>query len=308
MLTLVTVNFNNAEATLGLLRSLERQSDRDFDVIVVDNASAPGDRALVGEFISSTTISADLVLNERNLGFSGGNNLAIRKALAQSAEWIVLINNDTTVSGDFIRNLKAALPKEPAVVGIPLSEEGSDRGEGRRIAYAGLVKWLKPTLPHIYEIEKLGAEHSQLLYAVGAGMAVHRDAFAKAGLLDERYFLYFEDADFSLRARRAGVSVRFISAPSITHGVSVSTRKLGAPLLLRYHARNALLFNKTHGPWWVRKSLPFAAFYGIVRQSVKLLLMPARRPESRAIMAGIVDFYAKRFGYIPPEAPDIHRH
>lgn len=291
MITLITVNYNNAGATMGLLRSLELQSDREFDIIVVENGSSPGDRAELGAYAATSPLNMDLLLSETNRGFSGGNNLAIRKALAQGSTWLMLINNDTTVTPDFIARVRAQLPDEPSIVGIALDE-------GSRTAYAGIVQWLRSTLSHIYDHSQLSSPSSRLQYAIGAGMAVHRDALARIGLLDERYFLYFEDADFSLRARRAGIPLRFLKEPVIFHGVSASTRHLGSPLLLYYHARNALLFNRLHGPWWIRKSLPAAALYGIVHQLLKMLLMPSRRPESRAIAFGIIDFYARRFGKI----------
>lgn len=291
MLTLITVNYNCAEKTIGILRSLEYQTDQSFDVIVVDNDSAPADRGLLGEYAASSSLKLDVIYSDTNRGFSGGNNLAIRKALAQGSEWVLLINPDTTVESDFISEIIRQLPSQTELVGIPLRE-------GDRVAYAGQVRWFKPTLPHIYSHSKLITENGKLFYAIGAGMLIHRDVFEKTGMLDERYFLYFEDVDFSLRARRAGIPLRFLSHPVITHSVSQSTRQLGRLLLLRYHARNALLFNSLHGPWWVRVALPFAAIYGMIFQFAKIVLMPSRRSPSRAIAAGIVDFYAHRFGKI----------
>jgi GT2 family glycosyltransferase len=283
MLTLITVNYNCATKTLELLRSLERQTDPNFDVIVVDNDSAPEDRSMLGEYAVASPLKLDVIHSATNRGFSGGNNLAIRKALAQGSEWILLLNPDTTVGPDFI----AQLPQEEGIVALPLDEGG-------HTAYAGIIKWLRPTLPHLYQPELDRAD----IYAIGAGILIHKEVFEKIGMLDERYFLYFEDADFSMRARRAGIPMMFLTAPIISHGVSQSTKRLGRPLLLRYHARNALLFNWIHGPWWVRGALIGASIYGIILQLLKILLMPSRRPQSWAIAAGILDFYAKRFGKI----------
>lgn len=299
MISLITVNFNNAQSTIALLRSLESQTDKHFDVFVVDNASDAADRGQLGEYAAMSPLTLELLMSRENKGFSGGNNLAIRKALEQGSEWLVLINNDTTVSEDFIAQLRPQLDRGSAVIGIPLRE-------GPRIAYAGIVRWLKPTLPHVYDASERDTlmEHKKLLYAIGAGAAIHRNVFPKIGFLDERYFLYFEDADFSDRAHRAGIPVRFVDAPVITHAVSQSTSSLGSPLLLRYHARNALLFNALHGPWLVRSILPLAAVYGIFFQLIKMLLLPSRRAVSRAIRDGIIDFYAKRFGKIRSEGED----
>ncbi len=275
---------------MALLRSLERQIDRIFDVIIVDNDSAPEDRVLLGQYASTSSLKLDIIYSDQNRGFSGGNNIGIRKALAQGSEWVVFINNDTTVSDDFIALLRGHLGHDPALIGLPLRE-------GERIAYAGKIVWNAATLPHRY-IPVVGDSSS--LYPIGAGVAVHRDVFEQIGLLDERFFLYFEDAEFSLRARAAEIPIRFLQAPIITHAVSESTRHLGSPLLLRYHARNSLLMQKLRGPWWVKIALPFWSFFAMLRQIVKILLMPSRRAPSRAIVAGIIDFYAKHFGKIDP--------
>jgi GT2 family glycosyltransferase len=287
-ITIITVNYNCAEKTIELLRSLERQSITRFDIIVVDNDSTPADRGLLGEYTASSRLHLDIIYSDRNRGFAGGSNLGIRKALAQGSMWLLLINPDTTVGSDFIATLQPQLTGDPAVIGIPLKEDN-------RVAYAGIVRWLAPTLPHLY---RPPASSDRLLYVIGAGLAIHRDAFEHIGFLDERYFLYFEDADFSMRVHRAGIPIRFLTSPVIEHGVSQSTRKLGGPLLLRYHARNALLFNSMYGPRWIRAALPLAALYGMIFQLAKIVLMPSRRVPSKAIAAGIIDFYAHRFGKI----------
>ncbi len=299
MLTFITVNYNNAAATVALLRSLERSTRKDFAVIVVDNDSRPDDRAMLGQYAASSPLQLDIIYSERNRGFSGGNNLGIRKALAQQATWVLLINNDTTVGEEFVDRLSQQLNDTPALIGVPLHE--SDR-----IAYAGHVRWLATTLDHVHAPVSRITYPVSRLYAIGGGMIVHRDVFERIGLLDERYFLYFEDADFSVRARRAGIPLRFLDHPAITHAVSGSTRALGSLLLLRYHMRNALLFDASNGPWWVHATLPFWSFWITLKQLGKLVFMPSRRASSQAILAGVVDYYGHRFGHLPPH-PD-HRY
>ena len=284
MLTFITVNFRSAEETIGLLRSLAAQTSDAFDVIVVDNDSPESDRVRLASYASASPLHLDVIYSDRNRGFSGGNNLGIRKALAQGSEWIMLINPDTTVEPTFVRDLRSHLPSEPSLVGCAL-------GENDRTAYAGAVRWLSTTLAHVYR------PHTRKGYAIGAAMLVHRDVFTGAGLLDERYFLYFEDADYTMKVREAGLPVAFIDSPVVTHAVSATTRTLGAPLLLRYHTRNALLFNRSHGPWWVRAALPFWAGFILLKQGLKAVV-PSRRPAATAIAAGIMDHYRGHYGII----------
>ncbi|HUO75306.1 MAG TPA: glycosyltransferase family 2 protein [Candidatus Paceibacterota bacterium] len=287
MLTILTVNYRSATSTIALLRSLERQTRTDFDVIVVDNDSPAADRAALAAYAVTSPLALDIILSDTNRGFSGGNNLGIRKALAQGSPWLMFINPDTTAPSDMVASLMAQMEAGPGIVGVPLREGG-------RITRRGIVRWLSARLEHAYE----PAADTTDAYAVGAGMLIHRDVIDAIGLMDERYFLYFEDAEFSVRARQAGYDIRFAERPVITHAVSATTSNLGVPRLLHYHVRNALLFNASRGPWWVRVALPFWAASIMARQLMKLAIAPNRRTHARAIMAGVVDHYRGHYGII----------
>ena len=290
-LALVTVNYNCAPRTLGLLRSLAAQTDRDFATIVVDNDSAPRDREVLGR-AASEPLALDIIHADHNGGFAAGCNVGLRRAFGQGADWVLLINPDTTVAPDFIAQLRATLSDGPALIGLPLQEGG-------QLVRGGRVRWLHTTLAHTTTPDG-GA------YVVGAGMVIHREVYQRIGGLDERYFLYFEDVAYTCRARRMGVPVRFLDRPTITHAVSQSTSSLGAPALLRYHMRNALLFNHDAGPWWVRMALPGWAFFATIKQFVKYLVRPSHRAPARAILAGVRDYYDNRFGTTAQS--EAHRH
>src|SRR3989344_804013 len=188
MLSIITINYNGAERTIRLLESLAKQTDSDFKVYVIDNASEESDFQTLKNCSTCDVEQVDLIRNSENLGFSGGCNTGIKKALENGSEWVVLLNNDTWVESDFISRLKANLEGKGGLMGIPLIEDN-------HTAYAGQIEWLKPTLDHIYTIDRLAMS---INYAVGAGIAVHKSVFEKIGMLDENYFLYFEDADFSI--------------------------------------------------------------------------------------------------------------
>ncbi len=276
-LTLITINFNGADTTIQLLESLRAQTDTEFDIIIVENDSEESDRERLGAYIAGYPGSLDLISSPRNLGFSGGNNLGIRKALAQGTDWVLLINNDTTVAPDFIARVRAQLVDGPSIVGLPLQE-------GDRIARAGQIRWCTSTLPHIYDTI---VEPSQT-YAIGAGVVIHRGVFERIGFLDESYFLYFEDADFTVRARRAGIPIRYLAYPLVQHALSASTRALGSPLLLRYHLRNSIRFNRRHAPWQARIALPLVLGLTLVKQLVKLAI-GRDRAQSIALLQGLRD-------------------
>ena len=303
-LSIITINYNGSGATINLLSSLAHQTDKDFQIIVVDNASEEADfnnlqQATKGIFAKMPFV----IRSDKNLGFSAGHNEGIKRAInplvsgdpglaSGEANWVVLINNDTLVESSFIGALKAKLGGLEGIVGIPLAEDG-------RTAYYGLIEWLKPTLSHGYN--PLYSEYlrrNRSYYSIGAAMAIHRNVFDKIGFLDEKYFLYFEDADFSLRAGRASVPINFIDEPKVQHKeVSKTNKKLGNPLLLRYHYRNALYFNRKSGPWYIKILVWPWSFWIIKKQLFKIMFM-YQQEKSLAILSGVFDFYRGRMGKI----------
>ncbi len=287
----ITVNFNGAEDTIRLVESFKNQRESDCKLFVVDNASESRDRNKLKEYLRSQISWSELIENNENLGFSGGNNVGIRKALKEQFDWIILINNDAWVGPKFVLGLKTFLSRQDSqIVCLPIKE-------GAKIAYCGKVSWLYAQGFHVYDpVESLKLKAGNSLYAIGAGMAVHGSVFERIGFFDERFFLYFEDADFSVRALRADISIE-IAPYAVHHQPFSTTGKLGKSKLLYYHVRNALLFNQKNAPWWVKIILPFASFYGIVLQIAKIIL-GINPGESRAVLRGILDFYRGRFGKI----------
>ncbi|MBP6886131.1 MAG: glycosyltransferase, partial [Candidatus Pacebacteria bacterium] len=122
MISIVTINFNAANVTLRLIRSLSLQSDSDFKLYVIDNDSEGSDRKTLRKAISDCPIAIELIESDINGGFSAGNNLGIRRAMDNGAQWIVLLNNDAVVSRDFVKCLREQLPSDPGIVGLPIQE------------------------------------------------------------------------------------------------------------------------------------------------------------------------------------------
>lgn len=286
-ISIITLNFNGSEDTIKLLGSLEEQTDKDFEVIVVDNASEETDYRNLQTFTDTLNLKTRIIKNNRNLGFSGGNNVGIRQALENGSDWVVWLNNDTWVESTFIERLKSILSAKNGVVGIPLIE-------GDRVAYCGKVQWLKPTLQHIYA--KYNTQKNKC-YIIGGAAAIQKDIFQKVGLLDEKYFLYFEDADFSIRAKKAGLKISVADSLSVHHHTSSTTKKLGSPLLLRYHYRNALYFNSKNSPWYIKLLIWPWSLIIIAKQLIKLI-MRKNIAQSRSILSGVIDFYRNSKGKI----------
>ena len=296
-LSIITINYNGSENTIKLLKSLGNQTlrqgsgqaDHDFEIIVIDNASEETDFSNLQLTIDTmqNNIVPMVIRNSDNLEFSGGNNVGIKEALKRGSEWVLLLNNDTWVEKDFIVSLKQHLEGSGGVVGLSVNE-GADK-----IAYCGKIQWFCSNLNHVYDM--LNTEC--LTYAIGGAVAIHKDVFDKIGFWDEKYFLYFEDADFSLRARRINIPINFIKESKVNHQASSSTKKLGSPLLLRYNYRNSLYFNWKNGPWYIKMTVWFWSFWIIKKQLLKLMFQ-YKPDESIEILRGVMDFYKRRMGKI----------
>ncbi len=283
------LNWNGREDTLRCLAAL-----REVRVVVADNGSGDGSV----EAIRSAFPSVALVENGANLGFSGGNNAAIRYALGQGAEWVVLVNNDASLEAGAPEALRAAAARHPragVLAGKLLDADGGRvQWAGQRVAlltgYAGRPRGHGRPDEFPYRIE--GATDR----AVGALMAVSREAIAAAGLLDEDLFAYVEDVDWSLRIRAAGFECVFVPGARAVHRVSASTGGAAASThTVYYGVRNTIVVVERHRPLgrvgtWLRRGAVLGAFAlhaGVVLRSNGAL---------KAVMEGYRDALAGRLG------------
>ncbi|MEK7151211.1 MAG: glycosyltransferase family 2 protein [Patescibacteria group bacterium] len=294
--SIIIVQYNNSDDTIGCLESLKNLNYPNFRVVLIDNASEIKHFNNVRLYVESLKdIRFSFIVSKKNLGYSGGNNLGIKKALKNKADYIFILNPDTTVKSTVLTKLieVAEANSKIGIVGPTINENAS------RIVYGGKINWLKPELAHS-EIPPLNTDRLLLdtnLYILGAAMLIKKNVINKIGLLDERYFLYFEDADYCMRARKVGCQLAIATNTSIDHSVSKSTNQLGSAKLLYYHYRNAHLFNWENGPFYIKLALPFWSFFIIIKQLAKILL-DRESVISKAILAGIIDFYKKNFGKI----------
>ena len=261
----------------------------------MDNASEIQHLNNVRLFVESQEKAGErrfkLILSKSNLGYAGGNNIGIKYALESDADYIFILNPDTTVKSDLLAKLAETAKKNPKAGII-----GATIDEGDKVICCGEIKWLKPELEHpLLQTTNYKLQTNQ--YIPGAAMLVSKKVFEKIGVFDERYFLYFEDADFCVRARKARFKLTVAPNAIVRHYPSSSTSKLGMALLLRYHYRNAHLFNMKNAPFKVRILLPFWSIWIIMKQAAKIFV-GKNVIVSRAILSGVLGFYRGQFGKI----------
>lgn len=248
--TVVVLNWNGLEDTRSLLRTLERCRVPEgwrLEVIVVDNGSSDGSVGALGREFPAV----ELVALGENRRFAGGNNAGLARALERGADAVMLLNNDTEADPGLVERLLLALDQHPgagAVAPLIYFAAPSDRiwyAGGRLVPALGLAahRGLRSRDDGRFRsVEDTG-------YLTGCCLLATREAWERVGPLDERYFIYAEDADWCLRARAQGLRLLFVPTARLWHKVSASAggesawkiyQRLRANLaLFARHARGA---------------------------------------------------------------------
>jgi len=285
----VVLSWNGREDTLSCLRSLAGEG---IDVIVVDNASEDGS----AEAVEREFPAVEVILNDRNLGYAGGMNVGIRRALERGAEHVLLLNNDVELEPGAVAALLAEAEGAGAV--CPLITFSHDP---ETVWFAGAS--FDPRCGYNGRQQGFGrpassfTDVSETDRACGAAMLVTRSALDAVGLLDEDLFAYQEDTDWSLRARQAGFPLRVAPAARVRHKVSAATGGEGSETALYYSTRNTLEVSERHAPLgsvdtWRRRAVILLA------HTAQAAL--GRRPSGlQAVARGWSDFRGRRFGPRP---------
>lgn len=293
----VVLNWNGRAETIGCVRSLLASDWPTLTTVVVDNGS---EEEIAGA-LEAQFPDVLLLRNESNLGFAGGMNSGIRRALELDADYVLLLNNDTTIDPTMVGLLVSAAAEHPdAGIVSPLQ---LSRTEPEVVASAGLranprrAYQGKPLRFGERETEALRGVH-EVEAVVGTAMLVPAPVVQEVGLLDESLYLYVEDVDWALRMRRAGRRVYVSYEARLWHGGSASSGGRHSPLVSYYHARNAFVVSARHAPMR-------AARHGAREAEILLAnLVHAwrcrrRLDHMRAVLAGWRDYRRGRLGPAP---------
>lgn len=243
--SIVTVNFNQPEVTRELLLSIANVNTyKDIEIIVVDNGSKINTIAQ----LSAQFPAAGFIRSEVNLGFAGGNNLGIAAA---TGDYIFLVNNDTEFTADLVQKLTEVLDGHPEVGMVsPRINYFADK---TLIQYAGFTPVNYYTLRNnaIGKMQRNSDVFNHITgptaYAHGAALMVKRDTIAKAGLMFENYFLYYEEVDWCERVRKTGYQIWMRGDAVIYHKESISVGK-NSWLKEYFMNRNRILFARRNAP------------------------------------------------------------
>lgn len=273
---IILINWNGLQFSIDCLHSLRQLDYPNFGIFVVDNASDNQE----GEVLKAEFPEITLIQSSTNLGFAGGNNLGIRKAMAEGYTHLMLLNNDTEVAPDFLGELLRKFNQAPKLAVVqPLI---FFLGNRKKIWSAG-GKW-EAFLGRAITLgdRKSEAEYTpkdrKLDWATGCCLLIKREAIEATGLLNEQYFAYFEDVEWSLRFRAKGFEIELASKSHIYHEAGASSKSKHSegtlsPRVFYFHVRNQLLLIRAQVNSLAK---PFAFGYHLTRFTAWMLYFGVR--------------------------------
>lgn len=246
MISIITVNFRQEDVTISLLESIKEFSD-DFnvEVIVVDNGSEKD----IEHKLSSILPDVVYIKSSGNLGFAGGNNLGIKAA---KGRYLLFLNNDTEISWNLLRELSATLDRNSEIGMVSPLILYYDKPD--LIQYAGFTpmnfftcrnKGVGSLEQNIGQFDNVSNETA---YCHGAAMMCRMEDLSEIGLMEENYFLYYEELDWCEKFKRAGKKIWFNGNTHVYHKESITVGKESS-IKTYFMTRNRLLFIRRNTNW-----------------------------------------------------------
>jgi len=245
----VTVTYNSGRVIDGFLRSLLAQAHPFFILYAVDNASTD---STLERIAACSDKRIRVIANPDNRGIAEANNQGIEAALANGCELVLLMNNDTEFEPQLFQKLVAGLDQYACDMIAPKILFHHDPrliwsaggGMDPRKGYAGFH--------HGYGEMDRGQHDAprRVEHAPACCLLIRREVFDRIGMMDDRYFTYVEDTDFSYRAMKGGLQLMYLPSATVLHKAHSLTGGLFSDFMMRYTTRNRIYFMLKHfGPW-----------------------------------------------------------
>ena len=286
-LTVVTVDYNRHADTLSCLDSLRTSNVKGLRIIAVDNGSEDP-----LQLPSDACQDVEIMRQESNLGFAVGFNSGIRRALAGGADAVLVLNNDTVVARDLWGPLIAGLESGAGIV-------------APRIYYAADPRriWSDGFAAHPFTLEISHSRRGQLEdgrqtsprkvdYVAGCAMLIQRRVLETIGLFDERFFAYYEDLDYCIRAREAGFRILTVPTAHVWHKVAGTTGPQ-SPRREYLMAYGSVRFYAKHARWRWPAVVPSRT--ASLAKTLLRLAQHKRRDLIEAHLKGIRDGFRDAF-------------
>ncbi len=252
-LAIITVVYRNYNILKDFFESFKKQKKKNFKLFISDLSE--NKKPIKTDFPTS-------IINSKNLGYAHGVNLGLKKAMEEGFDKFCVVNNDIYFNSDFTEKVFSTLKNNPtSIIGGKIyyapgyeyhKEKYKKTHLGRVIWYAGgRVDWRHALTPHegVDQVDTGKYNHFKKTdFVNGALMCFDRKVIERVGFWDEKYFLYFEDADFCERAKRKGVQLYYDPSIVIWHKNAQSTGGAGSSIHQKYQRKNRLIFALKYAP------------------------------------------------------------
>lgn len=300
---IIITNWNGFDDTEACLRSLSHLKGVGFRVYLVENGSLDDSAERIRELIPSLPFPLVFLPLPVNLGFAGGNNVGIRRAMADGANFVWLLNNDAEVEPETLHALvdRARRDTRIGMVGSKIYFAGSDV-----LWYAGARshRWTgRAHVRGLYEIDRGQYDRAEPTgFVTGCSLLVSTACIREVGFMYSDFFLYYEDAEWNLRAARVGWEQWYEPASIVYHKVSQSSRtgSRNSPTMVYYNIRNRFVMLQRVGSPLQRVTAVLYLAYQIFSQ-VRMLSRRdyARRASFMYLFLGARDALIRRMGKAP---------
>ena len=224
--SIIIVSWNKKEFVLDCLKSLETQTFKDFETILVDNGSTDG----LSEAVEKEYSKVKIVRLKENLGFVGGNNEGYKHS---KGKYIVLLNNDTIVDKDWLKELVKMMNSDSKIGAC--QSKILDMKDHSSFEFTGAAGGLMDIYGYGFcrgrvfdEVEKDNGQYGDIInifWTAGVSMITRRDIIEKIGLFDEYYFIYCEEVDFCWRLNLAGYELKYVPTSIVCHYGGASSQR-----------------------------------------------------------------------------------
>jgi GT2 family glycosyltransferase len=268
----VLLNWNGWKDTVECLSSLQKLEYGNNRALVVDNGST-NDSV---QHIRAQFPQVEIIEMGKNLGFAGGCNAGIRAAIDRGAEYVWLLNNDTTVDAGALRAMVDRAEADPKVGAVGSAIFSAAEPERLQAWGGGYVNfWLGRSRHFVGPVRD-----EQIQFLTGASLLLRRRTLGELGLLDEGFFMYWEDADYCFRLRRAGWRLAVAGDSKVWHKEQGSIGEKSA-LLDTYFNRSATRFFEKNAP------TPFIPIWAGITLRIGKRTIAGDWKRARAVWAGV---------------------
>lgn len=323
--SVIILNWNGKDDTLECLASFKKIDYSNFEIIVVDNGSTDGSEDAIKRQYPDMII----LQSGKNLGYAGGNNVGISWALRNGTDYLLILNNDTVVASDLLNVFvdAAKILPQGSILGAKIYFFDTPD----TLWFAG-GRWCKAinSCEHIGygQVDSIAYNsQAEVDYITGCALFADAQTFNEIGLLDEDFFLTYEETDWCYRARAKGHQCIVVPEAKLWHKVSSSFGGADSPIVNYFITRNKLLWAKRHlsfserlslhkktllflreiflASWvWDDTNLPMAKkLVWSVSSWLKTIRRNTDQPTNKSTLLGLRDYYLGRFG----DCPDVVR-